>query len=188
MIPTADTNHLQLAIAGQEDALRELVRRYHDRVYRFGVQACRDRFDADDVVQQAFMTLARRPDVAGSASVLAWLLTVVRNACIGMLRLSNTQQRVPLSLAPEALEISDDALTPEASLERFRLVSQVHKAIADLDEPGREVILLRDIEGLSGEETAAQLKISLASMKSRLLRARNEIKDSILAQRAEREI
>jgi RNA polymerase sigma-70 factor, ECF subfamily len=176
-------SQLNLAIEGQEDALRELVRQYHDRVYRFGVQVCRDRFDADDAVQQAFIILARRPDVKASGAALPWLMAVVRNACLGMMRIMKGQTRIPLSHAPEALDVLDEALTPEASLERFRLVSEVHEAISALEPMSREIILLRDIEGLSGEEAAQQLGITMAAMKSRLLRARIETRDFILAHR-----
>ena len=111
---------------------------------------CRDDFDADDAVQQAFITLARRPDVQQSTAVLPWLLTVIRNACISMLRPFAARRREPLT-SNAALEVPDDALTPEASLERFELVSEVHDAIALLDADSRAVIILRYLEGLSGK-------------------------------------
>src|SRR6188472_1400643 len=74
------------AARGDDEALTLLVRAYHDRVYRFGQRVCRDDFDADDAVQEAFVALARRPDVARHGSALSWLMTSVRNACLRMLR------------------------------------------------------------------------------------------------------
>lgn len=59
---------LDRSLAGDDTALRELVRLYHDRAYRFGRKVCRDGFDADDAVQMAFVILARRPDVQRSSA------------------------------------------------------------------------------------------------------------------------
>ncbi len=162
---------VERSIAGEPEAISELVRRYHDRVYRFGKSVCRDGFDADDAVQVAFITLARRPDVQRSEGVLAWLMTVVRNACLALVR--PFVRRAPLS---EGGQVVDEALSAEAALERFELVSAVHAAIASLDADSRAVIVLRDIEGLSGEETARRLGLEPAAMKSRLHRARVAIR------------
>jgi len=177
---------LELSIAGDDEALRELVRLYHDRAYRFGRKVCRDGFDADDAVQMAFIVLARRPDVQRSDGVLLWLYTVVRNACTAMLRPLAIRLREPLSGNREALDVPDTALTPEAALERFELVSQVHAAIAELDVDSRAVLVLRDIEGLSGEETAARLHLAPAAMKTRLHRARLAVRANVLRQQAKR--
>ena len=180
----ASSQLVEQSISGDDEALRELVRLYHDRAYRFGRQVCRDGFDADDAVQMAFITLARRPDVQRSAGVLPWLYTVVRNACTAMLRPIASRLRVGLSDSRQALDMADEALTPEAALERFQLVSQVHDAIAVLDADARAVLVLRDIEGLSGEETARRLNMPLAAMKTRLHRARQAVRAHVLQRRA----
>ncbi len=175
---------LERSIAGDDVALRELVRRYHDRAYRFGRTVCRDGFDADDAVQMAFVTLARRPDVQRSDGVLLWLYTVVRNACTAMLRPLAVRLRAPLTESREALDVADTALTPEAALERFELVTQVHDAIAMLDADSRAVLVLRDLEGVSGEETAQRLNLTQAAMKTRLHRARLAVRAHVLQRQA----
>ncbi len=154
-------------------ALRALVRQYHDRVYRFGQRVCRDGDDADDAVQQAFITLARRPDVQRSATVLPWLMTVVKNACLAMLR--PFVQRLSFE-SRAALDVADEALTPEASLERFEIVSKVHALIAALEPDLRTVLILRDIEGIPGDEAARRLGLTESAMKSRLHRARSAVR------------
>jgi RNA polymerase sigma-70 factor, ECF subfamily len=181
--PQASPHLVEQSISGDDEALRALVRLYHDRAYRFGRRVCRDGFDADDAVQMAFITLARRPDVQRSAGVLPWLYTVVRNACTAMLRPIASRLRVGLS-DRQALDVADEALTPEAALERFELVSQVHEAIAVLDAESRAVLVLRDIEGLSGEETAKRLNVPLAAMKTRLHRARQAVRAYVVQRRA----
>jgi RNA polymerase sigma-70 factor (ECF subfamily) len=161
-----------------DDALELLVRTYHDRVYRFGLRVCQSAFDADDAVQDAFIKLARRPDVAGHASVLSWLMSVVRNACVRMLRPFTWRRRAPGGLG-EALELPTDEPSPELALERWQLVSAVHQAIATLDPLYREVLVLRDLEGRDGAEVAASLGIAEPAMTSRLYRARQMLRAQI---------
>jgi RNA polymerase sigma-70 factor (ECF subfamily) len=163
---------LASAARGDDEALAALVHAYHDRVYRFGLRVCRDGFDADDAVQEAFAKLANRPEVARDPSVLSWLMTVVRNACLRMLRPFARERRVLGDRLDDPDEARSEALDPEASLARFRLVNAVHQAIAKLDDPYREVLVLRDLEGLSGPEVCAMLGLAEASMKTRLHRAR----------------
>ena len=77
--------------------------------------------------------------------------------------------------------VSATVASPDNALERWQLVHAVHAAIATLDRPAREVIVLRDLEGLSGEETCRTLGIEMAAMKSRLHRARLRCKLAITA-------
>lgn len=179
---THDATHTMLldrARSGDAIALEQLVRAYHDRVHRFGVRACRDGFDADDAVQEAFVKLARRPDVMRDPSVLSWLMTVVRNACMRLLRPFAREQR-SLGERTEADDVETSALAPDVALERFRLVHAVHQAIATLDAESREVLLLRDLEGMTGEETARAIGITEAAMKSRLHRARSVVRAELV--------
>jgi RNA polymerase sigma-70 factor, ECF subfamily len=170
----AETSHptlLAAAAAGDAEALASLVRLHHDRVYRYGLRVCRDGFDADDAVQEAFFKLAKRPDVAGDPGALAWLLTVVKNACLRLLRPLASQRRALGERVDEA-ELPAGELSPEAALQRWELVRSVHAAIATLDPKSREVLVLRDLEGLSGPEAAVHLGLDEAAMKTRLHRAR----------------
>lgn len=167
------------AARGDDAALRELVQAYHDRVYRFGVRVCRDRFDAEDAVQEAFSKLSQRPDVVADQGALSWLMSVVRHACMRMLR-PFVRERRTLGERVDEGDVAGD-LDAHAALERYELVRAVHEAIAALERPYREVLVLRDIEGLSGEATAAALGLELATMKTRLHRARAMLRDAIRA-------
>lgn len=169
-------NLVAAAAQGDDEALSMLVRAYHDRVYRFGQRVCRDSFDADDAVQEAFVTLARRPDVARHSGALSWLMTSVRNACIRMLR-PFIRQRRSLGEQMEVEEVVSPTLDPQEALERWELVQSVHAAIAALPRPYREVMVMRDLEGLSGEETCQSLGLEPAAMKTRLHRARQQLRE-----------
>jgi RNA polymerase sigma-70 factor, ECF subfamily len=167
---------LRAAAAGDDEALAVLVRAYHDRVYRFGKRVCRDAFDAEDAVQEAFAKLVRRPDVIQDRGALAWLFTVVRNTCTRLLRPFMRARKHLGERLDDTMEIASSELSPEAALERWHLVQAVHAAIATLEPDLREVIVLRDIEGQSGEEACHALGLSVAAMKSRLHRARAAVR------------
>ena len=170
-----------LAQAAFDDAaLAELVREYHDRVYRFGLRVCRDAFDADDAVQEAFVKLAKRPDMAQNQGLLSWLLVVVKNTCTRMLRPFARQRRHLGERLTDDADVPDERLDPQAALERWQLVHAVHAGIAALERPYREVLILRDLEGLSGAETCATLGLELATMKTRLHRARSQLREELL--------
>lgn len=160
------------AMAGDDEALADLVKIHHDRVYRFGKRFCRPA-DLDDAVQQAFITLARHQDVMKHAGVVSWLFTVVKHTCLRLWR-AVTRQRVNLGEREDIDDtpVADDTLGPEEALLRFELVHTVQAGIASLGEESRAVIVLIDLEGLSGQDAAVALGISLAALKARLHRAR----------------
>jgi RNA polymerase sigma-70 factor, ECF subfamily len=167
------------AASGDDEALSTLVRAYHDRVYRFGLRVCRDGFDADDAVQEAFSKLAKRPELLRDRSALSWLFSVVRHACLRMLRPFTRDRRHLGERVDEIDEVAHDELDPQTALERWELVRSVHTAIAQLERPYREVLVLRDLEGLSGAETCRVLGLELALMKTRLHRARSKLREAL---------
>lgn len=132
---------LVAAASGDDRALAELVRSYHERVYRYGVRVCRD-------------GLERR----------------------------SLGERVA-----ETEELPSESLDPESALERQRLVHAVHEAISKLSRSSREVLVMRDLEGLSGPETCSALGLSQATMKTRLHRARAELRSELAGLRSELE-
>lgn len=170
---------LAAATAGDDEALAILVRAHHDRVYRFGLRVCRDGFDADDAVQEAFVKLAKRPDVVHGPGVLFWLLSVVKHACFRLLRPFARQAKHLGQRLGDDDAVPVDELDPEAALERWQLVRAVHAALATLERPYREVLILRDLEGLSGVEAAAALGLELGAMKTRLHRARSQLRAAL---------
>ena len=170
------------ACAGDDAALDQLVALYHDRVYRYGRAVCRDT-DLDDAVQEAFLALTRsRASFRGDAGIGTWLFTAVRNACRQLLRPVARRRRV---LGEEAgLDALDDLATPELGpeelAERDELVALVQQALAQVDADHREILVLRDLEGRSGPETAAALGLSIDAMKSRLHRARAALRREVM--------
>lgn len=158
---------------GDDEALTELVRAHYARVQRFGTRVCRDPDAADDAVQQAFIKLAARPELIVHRGALSWLLTSVRRACLRLLR---SLQRWD-SLLDEHLPLAAAADLP---LEDRELLEAVQAAIARLDPEHRAALVLRDLEGLTGEEAASVLGVPVATMKTRLHRARRAVREELI--------
>lgn len=166
---------LQSAQAGDTAALNKLLVAHRNGVYRYGLQVCRTTEDAEDAVQETLWAATRaiRTFRGSATSIASWLFTIVRNECF---RLIDRHKHVPLDGEPGVLGAEpapDDAV---ASARRAQLLSE---ALAALDPQQRAVILLRDIEELSAPEAAERLGISVDALKSRLHRARVNLRDIV---------
>jgi RNA polymerase sigma-70 factor, ECF subfamily len=170
------------AARGDDEALSRLVRTYHARVHRFGLRVCRDGWDAEDAVQEAFAQLVRRPEVVKHPGALAWLMAVVRHACMRLLKPFARERRALGTRVDDSETVPSDAEDAQQALERWEVVRSVHAGIAALDRPYREVLVMRDLEGLSGDETCRALGLELAAMKTRLHRARGQLREHVLRQ------
>lgn len=149
-----------------------LVSRHEATVYRYASSLTRDAPGAEDAMQQAFLDLMRGAGTwQGQGSVRSWLLTLTRNAVYRGARRRAGEPPSHESLAELAIEAGWGA-DPETLADRSLTRARVHQALERLDPTQREIILLRDLQELTGPETAQVLGLSLAAMKSRLHRAR----------------
>jgi RNA polymerase sigma-70 factor (ECF subfamily) len=180
----SDDDLLAAARAGDAGALEHLVRRYQPRVYRFGLKMCRDPEDAGDVVQESLLAMARGVrDFRGDASLSSWLYSIARSFCIKKRRRSRfapAREESLDTLDPARIaQVSDSAPDPEALAAKHEIEVALSAAIDSLDEPQREVLVLRDIEGLSAPEVAAVLGQTVQAVKSRLHRARLAVRQRL---------
>jgi len=153
----------------------EIVTRHQDAVYRYLCSLTSQTHQAEDAMQQAFLDAMRGAGTfTGAGSVRGWLLTLARNALFrGVRRRAGEPSAfVPLSELGVAAGWGAD---PDAVLQRAMDRRTLRRAVEQLSPASREVIVLRDLEGFSGRETADILAISLAAQKSRLHRARLEL-------------
>jgi len=170
---------LAAAQAGDRAALGQLLRRHHHGVYRYGLSVCRTSEDAEDALQETLWTTTRaiRTFRGSAASVVSWMFTIIRREC---LRLIDRYRGVPLE--PEQAEsIPDETPDPIQTMDEARRAELLATALASLEPTQREVVLLRDIEELSAPEAAARLGISVDALKSRLHRARVNLREHVLA-------
>jgi RNA polymerase sigma-70 factor (ECF subfamily) len=172
-----DDDLLTAARQGNAAALEALLVRYQPHLYRFGLRMCGNEEDAGDVAQESLISMARSlRDFRGDASVSSWLYTIARSFCIKKRRRSKFAPAREESLdAPgiDALQrLADPAPSPEQAATNRELERALVRAIDRLEPAQREVLVLRDIEGLSAPEVATVLGISVDAVKSRLHRAR----------------
>lgn len=161
-------------VAG-DDELTALIRAYHVRVIRYGRRACASPEDADDAIQEAFVKLARRPDVVRHPGALSWLMTTIRRMCARWM-----PKRFAALDDLDGEDAVDHAPSPSEALAQFELVRTVHDALAALSPASREILILRDLEGYSGEAACAALGLAAPAMKSRLHRARAELRAELV--------
>jgi len=155
--------------------------RYHDRIYGVIARLVRDADHARDLVQEAFLKAWRGlPRFEGTSSFYTWLYRIARNLVISDISRAMARPRVTLSLDEsadehhgEVVDSRDGPGTTTLKGERRRLVAD---AILALVPDFREIIVLRDVEGLSYEEIAELLEIPVGTVRSRLHRARLELK------------
>lgn len=170
---------------GDRGALEALLARHQDRVYRFGMKMCGDPHDAEDVLQETLLTVARRiGEFRGEASVSSWLYTIARSYCIKQRRRSKFAPAYEESLddaaGSEAARLPDPARAPEDTVAVRQEEDALRRAIAELPERSREIVVLRDIEGLTAPEVAEVVGLSVEAVKSRLHRARLALREKIL--------
>jgi RNA polymerase sigma-70 factor (ECF subfamily) len=162
---------------GDAGALETLILRYQPRVYRFGMTMCRNPDDASDVLQDTLLAMARSvQNFRGESSVASWLYTIARRSCMRKRRRSRSapaHEESLESLGTEGVQsLADPAPGPEQEAAGREVQAALAGAIGALDAPQREVLVLRDVEGLSAPEVADVLGISVQAVKSRLHRAR----------------
>jgi RNA polymerase sigma-70 factor (ECF subfamily) len=179
-----DGELLAAARQGDAAALEALLVRYQPHLYRFGLRMCGNEDDAGDVAQESLISMARAlRDFRGDSSVSSWLYTIARRFCIKKRRRGKFAPAREESLdAPgidAAQRLADPAPSPEQTATNRELERALTRAIDGLEPAQREVLVLRDVEGLSAPEVAKVLGISVDAVKSRLHRARVAVRQAL---------
>jgi RNA polymerase sigma-70 factor (ECF subfamily) len=176
---------LAAAQRGDREALGSLLERHQARVFRFGMKMCRAEEDAKDVLQETLLAAARAlPEFRGGSSLSTWLYTIARSFCIKQRRRSRFAPETVESLdagapARAAVQLPDPARGPDEALHGRRVEATLEEAIGALEPKYREVLVLRDVEGLSAAEVAEVLGLSVEAVKSRLHRARVAVRERV---------
>jgi RNA polymerase sigma-70 factor, ECF subfamily len=166
-------------LAGDKELYHQLIQPYELRVYRMALSLIKNETEAEDVAQEAFLKAFRNlANFRGGSKFSTWLISITINEARRRLRRQTTVRMESLDDPPEEGGKISPALLrdwreiPSEALERREVRALLQKAIAELSPIYREVLVLRDIEQLSIEETAVSLAISISSVKVRLHRAR----------------
>jgi RNA polymerase sigma-70 factor, ECF subfamily len=174
------------AKAGDVGAFEELVRRYDRNVFRIAQHITQNREDAEDVVQDAFLKAYENlPQFQGQSKFYTWLVRIAVNEALMKLRRRRPERMVSLDEEVRTeedsmpREIADWSPNPEQQYNQAELKDILGKTIQGLPPSFRTVFVLRDVEGLSTEETAEALSLSIPAVKSRLLRARLQLRERL---------
>jgi len=164
---------LEAAQRGDRLALEALLARHRKTVFRYGLRYCVSTENTEDAVQETLWAAARAiGQFRRAAAVTTWLFTIVRNKCHRLL-LHRHDERDLADLLPG---VPEPGRTPEDEVATRQVRHILAEALARLPAGHREVILLRDVEGLTAPEAAEQLGLTVQALKSRLHRAREQLR------------
>jgi RNA polymerase sigma-70 factor (ECF subfamily) len=171
---------------GDTGAFNDLVRRYERKIYRLAMNITQNAEDAEDVLQETFLKAYEHlGDFQGNSKFYTWLVRIAVNEALMKLRKRKSDRTVPLD---EPVETGEETVVreiavwdqdPETKYSQEELSGILKEAIESLRPAFRTVFVLRDIEELSTEETAQALGISVPAVKSRLLRARLQLREKL---------
>lgn len=184
-----DWELLQQARGGDFSAFETLVARYERRIFGLARRIVRSEHDAEEVVQQTFITLIEHlHDFRGDSAFATWLLRIASNHALALLRREAVRSAATLADdsrhdgdgdPPFPSFIAEWRETPDQILARAETRRIVQEALDELDDKYRLTFLLRDVEGLSTAETAEALGITEGNVKVRLLRARLMLREKL---------
>ena len=174
---------INLAKKGDKKALSQLVKLYEQTIYNFAFKICRDKEKAENIIQESFYSMVKSIDQFGGNSKLStWLYRIVANHCLMLARKMKSRPFVTLENEDDLFEdkqVADWSFIPEKEVENEELRVILDDAIQKLSPEYRTIFLLRDVEGLSTQETAETVELSIPAVKSRLHRARAFLRNEL---------
>lgn len=181
-----DVALVERAKAGDTSAFEQLVRQYDRQIYRTALHITQNREDAEDITQDVFFKAFQKLDqFQGNSKFSTWLVRIAVNESLMRLRRRKTSKTVSMDQDVETEEgaiprdFAEWRPNPEQIFSQSELGEILRKTIAGLPPGFRTVFTLRDIENLSTEETAEALGLSVPAVKSRLLRARLQLRERL---------
>jgi RNA polymerase sigma-70 factor (ECF subfamily) len=171
--------------AGDAAAFESMMRHYNRRLYRLARATLRDRTEAEDALQDAYISAYRSMgSFRGESSLGTWLSRLVLNECFArMRRTARRENVVPMVSASRHVEsthmIVDEADSPDSAAGRVQIRELLERKVDELPESYRTVFVLRSVEELSVDETAETLGIPEETVRSRHFRAKNLLRESL---------
>jgi RNA polymerase sigma-70 factor (ECF subfamily) len=172
---------------GDLNAFNALISRYQNLLFGIALRMLNDEDTASDAVQEALISAFSKFRTFRGGSLRSWLARVTVNACYDELRRKRRQREVPLEQfnmegdqVEDLLWMIDPAALPEERYESYELESAIQRSLDRLTPAYREVVVLVDIEGLSYEEASIAAHVPVGTVKSRLARARLQMRSSLL--------
>ncbi|MDP1826153.1 MAG: sigma-70 family RNA polymerase sigma factor [Archangium sp.] len=183
MPEVTDAQLIEQVKKGDAKAMDSLLARHEQKIYRFGLRMCGNEDDARDVLQETLLAAFKNLGTfRGDSQLSTWLYQVARSFCIKQRRRREGEPAHLESMeGTEVKAIPTDSTSLDAKAHAREVGHVIQAAMNTLQEEHREALVLRDVEGLSAEEAADVVGIEVGALKSRLHRARMQLKQSLAA-------
>ena len=177
---------IEKVLGGDVNAFEELVLRYEKTVYNLALRMVSDRDDAFDMTQEAFIKAYNSlPSFRGDSKFSVWLYRITTNICLDVLRSKNRRPQVSLTAHDDEdedvqLDIPDPAADPEGQLIKKLGMQSISEGLKLLPDKQRQILVMRELGGMSYAEIGAALSLEEGTVKSRIFRARKRLSAYII--------
>ncbi len=174
---------IKRAVKGDAAAFNELLGQHEKRMYAVCLRMCGNHEDAQDCLQEAMLRVYRAiSGFKGQSSFSTWLYRVTMNACLDELRKRKNKPSTSLDgMLDAGWSPADERDTPEKHVLSAEKRTVIQQTIAELPEDMRSAVVLRDIQGFSYDEIAQMLEINVGTIKSRISRGREKLREKFLS-------
>ena len=184
MIDFQEQKWIDAARKGDQEAFAELVRLYEKKVFALTRRMCKNPDDAAEAAQEAFLAAWQGlPGFRGDSAFSTWLYRLASNACVDLLRREGRHRDAAgpsFNDDEAAVDVADPAASPHELAERSELRRQIEEGLAALSPEHREVLILREMHQQSYDEIADILSLDPGTVKSRISRARKQLRNFLL--------
>ena len=172
---------IERASRGDAAAFNHLMAQHERRMYAVALRMCGNREDAQDCLQEAMLHVYRAiGGFKGQSSFSTWVYRITMNTCLDELRRKKNRQNTSLdNLLDMGWSPADESNAPEKQAMRSELRRNLNRAIQELPEEMRSAVVLRDIQGFSYDEIARMLEINVGTIKSRISRGREKLREKL---------
>ena len=175
-----DVRLIDEALAGNAGSFGELVRKYQDRLFNTMVHVVGSREEAEDVVQDAFVqAFVKLQTFQGTSAFYTWLYRIAFNLSVSRRRRKRPETSVDAAREASGSEPIDRSDSPTDRIEREESIQQIHCALEALSQEQRTILVLREMDGHCYEEIAEILDLPLGTVRSRLHRARLQLREEL---------
>lgn len=180
MTEVSEKKIIEKVLGGDANAFEELVLRYEKTVYNLALRMVEDRDDAFDMTQEAFIkAYGSLSSFRGDSKFSVWIYRITTNVCLDFLRSKSRKQQVSLTVSDDdedaQLDIPDPKADPEQQLIKKISMQSVEEGLKTLPDKQRQILVMRELGGMSYAEIGKALSIEEGTVKSRIFRARKRL-------------
>ena len=181
MTEVSEKKIIEKVLGGDANAFEELVLRYEKTVYNLALRMVGDRDDAFDMTQEAFIkAYGSLSSFRGDSKFSVWIYRITTNVCLDFLRSKSRKQQVSLTVSDDddedaQLDIPDPSSAPEQQLMQKMSMQSVEEGLKTLPDKQRQILVMRELGGMSYAEIGKALSIEEGTVKSRIFRARKRL-------------